>query len=86
MWKETLKFIKRLLCRELYIQNYIKEDGMTKRERDALIERVNGMSEEELKVVSEIIPVELCIARISNELISAKIFREKVENACEVNL
>ena len=59
---------------------------MTKRERDALIERVNGMSEEELQVVSEIIPVELCMARISNELISAKIFREKVENACAANL
>ena len=51
---------------------------MTKRERDALIERVNGMSEEELQVVSEIIPVELCMARISNELISAKTFREKL--------
>lgn len=44
---------------------------MTQAEIEMLKKRINGMSAEELKIVSETIPVELCFNRVGKELQTA---------------
>ena len=48
---------------------------MSNRERKELTERIKGMSQEELLIVSETIPVDLCLARIQKELDKIKATR-----------
>lgn len=50
-------------------------------ERRELIERVKAMSDEELQLVSEIIPVDLCLKRIDAELQKAKQFEKSIKSA-----
>ena len=45
---------------------------MTDRERHELIERIKGMSVEELEVVIDIIPIDICMKRITDEINKAK--------------
>ena len=44
-------------------------------------DRIKSMSHEELVVVAETIPVELCLERMHNELEKAKELKEKIEDA-----
>ena len=50
-------------------------------ERRELIERVKAMSKEELELVAEIIPVDLCLKRIDAELQKAKQFEKSIKSA-----
>lgn len=50
-------------------------------ERRELIERVKAMSREELELVAEIIPVDLCLKRIDSELQKAKEFEKSIKSA-----
>lgn len=52
---------------------------MSNRERKELTERIKGMSQEELLIVSETIPVDLCLARIQKELDKAKSMEESIK-------
>ena len=49
--------------------------------KDELVKRTQAMSEEEMKIVLENIPVELCIKRIEDEIAKHKAFMVAVQNA-----
>lgn len=44
---------------------------------------VNGMSVEELNVIADILPVEICYNRIGRELSKSKVFKIEVATALE---
>ena len=82
---ETLVYWLRLLIDiyqgNLKIDNLVKEtDEMTKKERETFIDVVKGMTAEELELMIDIIPVELCLRRIEKELGKAKNMRETIKN------
>ena len=65
----------------LHIHKVIKEkeiNVMSEIEKNELITRIKGMSKEELEVVADCIPVELCHNRIGKELKKAKILDETI--------
>ena len=45
---------------------------MTKFEEEEFVNRIKGMSRQELEIVADILPIELCMARIQKELDKAK--------------
>lgn len=57
------------------------ENTMTRMEKEEFIERIKGMSQEELELVVEIIPVDMCMARINKELDRLKAFENSVKSA-----
>lgn len=57
------------------------ENTMTRMEKEEFIERIKGMSQEELELVVEIIPVDMCIARVNKELDRLKAFENSVKSA-----
>ena len=59
----------------------IERKSLTEREARELKDRIKSMSHEELVVVAETIPVELCLERMHNELEKAKELKEKIEDA-----
>lgn len=57
------------------------ENTMTRMEKEEFIERIKGMSQEELELVVEIIPVDMCMARVNKELDRLKAFENSVKSA-----
>ena len=57
------------------------ENTMTRMEKEEFIERIKGMSQEELELVVEIIPVDMCMARVNTELDRLKAFENSVKSA-----
>ena len=57
------------------------ESTMTRMEKEEFIERIKGMSQEELELVVEIIPVDMCMARVNKELDRLKAFENSVKSA-----
>lgn len=53
-------------------------------ERKELIQRIKAMSREELELVSELIPVDLCLRRIDGELQKAKRFEESIKSTMNI--
>lgn len=51
---------------------------MEEMEKRELIARINGMSKEELEIVADHIPVELCYNRIGKELKKARMLDESI--------
>lgn len=58
----------------------VEINTMSNRERKELTERIKGMSVEELEIVADTIPVELCLARIQKELDKAKEMENSIKN------
>ena len=58
-----------------------EENTMTRMEKEEFIERIKGMSQEELELVVEIIPVDMCMARVNKELDRLKAFENSVKSA-----
>lgn len=59
-----------------------KERGkneMTRIEKEEFVNRIKGMSQEELELVVEIIPVDLCVARVNKELERLRTFENSVK-------
>ena len=54
------------------------ENTMTRMEKEEFIERIKGMSQEELELVVEIIPVDMCMARVNKVLDRLKAFENSV--------
>ena len=52
---------------------------MSDREKQEFMGVVNAMSEEELEIVADIIPIELCLGRIEKELNKAKDMRDSIK-------
>ena len=60
----------------------MKERGkneMTRIEKEEFVNRIKGMSQEELELVVEIIPVDLCVARVNKELERLRTFENSVK-------
>lgn len=55
-----------------------KKTIMEEMEKRELIARINGMSKEELEIVADHIPVELCYNRIGKELKKARMLDEAI--------
>ena len=58
-----------------------EETMMTQMEIDELIRRVKAMSRDELEIVIDNVPVELCMRRIEKELEKAEAFENRVKLA-----
>ena len=58
-----------------------KNTTMTHMEKEELSRRVKAMSREELEVVLNNIPVELCLMRIEREFDKLKAFEDSVKSA-----
>lgn len=63
---------------EIMKENTKEVDDMSEMEKNELITRIKGMSKEELEVVADCIPVELCHNRIGKELKKAKMLDEAI--------
>lgn len=57
------------------------ETNLTDAAKKKLAERIQGMSQEELEIVADTIPIELCLNRIEKELSRAKDFENLVKKA-----
>lgn len=55
------------------------ENEMTRIEKEEFVNRIKGMSQEELELVVEIIPVDLCVARVNKELERLRTFENSVK-------
>ena len=64
--------------------NKILQDSrkLSAREQKELAERIKAMTPEELAIVVENIPVEMCMARINSALARAAEFERSVKEAC----
>lgn len=58
-----------------------KNPSMTHMEKEELSRRVKAMSKEELEIVVNSIPVELCLMRIEREFDKLKAFEDSVKSA-----
>lgn len=58
-----------------------KNSTMTHMEKEELSRRVKAMSREELEVVLDSIPVELCLMKIEREFDRLKAFEDSVKSA-----
>ena len=54
---------------------------MTNAETKELTERFKAMSKEEMELFMDIVPVEMCMARIQKELDRAKEFEKSIKTA-----
>lgn len=79
-FNEKEKYEKPLIDAERYLESIeecVKEHDpanlkMTKFEEEEFVNRIKGMSRQELEIVADILPIELCMARIQKELDKAK--------------
>lgn len=55
------------------------ENEMTRIEKEEFVNRIKGMSQEELELVVDIIPVDLCVARVNKELERLRTFENSVK-------
>ena len=66
---------------ELKINAIIEETtDMNECEKREFINRVKAMSMEELEIIADILPVELCLGRIHKELDKANQMRDTIKN------
>ena len=62
-------------------ENAHELNRMTKIEKEEFIKRMKGMSREELELVVEIVPIDLCLRRINNEIDRLRTFEDSVKSA-----
>ena len=71
------------------IEEFVKEHDpanlkMTKFEEEEFINRIKGMSRQELEIVADILPIELCMARIQKELDKAKRVEDYIRGTIDI--
>lgn len=59
----------------------VRNEEMTNAETKELTERFKAMSKEEMELFMDIVPVEMCMARIQKELDRAKEFEKSIKTA-----
>lgn len=57
------------------------ENGLSDADKRELTERFQGMSKAEIDIFMDLVPVELCLARIQKELDRAKEFEKTIKSA-----
>lgn len=53
-------------------------------EREEFVSRIKGMSAEEMEIVADLIPIDICMKRIEKELEKAKLFKEAIKEATKI--
>lgn len=53
---------------------------MTKMDKEVFAERIKGMSPEELEQIVELIPVEMCMVKITKELDRLQAFENSIKS------
>lgn len=53
-------------------------------EREEFVSRIKGMSTEEMEIVADLIPIDICMKRIEKELEKAKLFKEAIKEATKI--
>lgn len=71
------------------IEEFVKEHDpanlkMTKVEEEEFINRIKGMSRQELEIVADILPIDLCMARIQKELDKAKRVEDYIRGTIDI--
>lgn len=71
------------------IEEFVKEHDpanlkMNKFEEEEFVNRIKGMSREELEIVADILPIELCMARIQKELDKAKRVEDYIRGTIDI--
>ena len=56
----------------------VTKEQLEKRNEEELINVIKAMSQDELRVIANVIPVELCLERIHSELNAATALRKKL--------
>ena len=83
---ELIKFLRQIKNNDLKL-NRIKGETdkmLNKRDIEELTNRVKGMSDEELEIVVENIPVDLCLKRINDEIEKGRALRKYVTDAMKL--
>lgn len=57
---------------------------MTNAEKEELVNRINGMDQEELELLVETIPLEMCLERIKKEIDKVNKFQESLDEAMSI--
>lgn len=57
---------------------------MTKFEEEEFVNRIKGMSRQEMEIVADILPIELCMARIQKELDKAKRVEDYIRGTIDI--
>ena len=53
-------------------------------EREEFVSRIKGMSTEEMEIVADLIPIDICMKRIEKELEKAKLFKDAIKEATKI--
>ena len=53
---------------------------MSEMERKELIERIKAMDQEELELVVDCLPIDICLARVQKEIGRLRLFEQTVRN------
>lgn len=56
-------------------------NGLTEADKRELTERFRGMSQAEIDIFMDLVPVDMCLARIQKELDRAKEFEQTIKTA-----
>ena len=89
MYEALKDFIYRVLHNKLYLyeilkgENIMTNTNINSHAREELINVIKAMSDEELEIVVDYIPVELCLKKIDKELTKAKEVQMIVAHAFE---
>ena len=76
------KLVNKEVKEQLKTKTEVKKNiTMTHMEKEELSRRVKAMSREELEIVLDSIPVELCLMRIEREFDKLKAFKDSVKSA-----
>lgn len=77
-----MSFVRDLYFGDLKINHIVeeKEENMSNKEVKELRDRIKAMTPEELAIVADNIPVELCMARMHKELDRAKVLEETIQS------
>lgn len=55
--------------------------GMSKLEKEEFVSRIKGMSEEEMNLLVDLIPIDICLERIKREIDKAEVLKNKFKEA-----
>ena len=81
---QLVNFYIRVKGNKLKIDIFERSNIMTNLAREELISRIKGLDEEEMELVVNLIPVDLCLKRIGKELDKLKSVENWVDKASKM--
>lgn len=86
-YREIVNLIRRIIHNDLYLHKYKKENDemLNTRDIEELKGRIQAMTDEELEIVVENIPVDMCLKRINDEINRGKALRKYIDDAVRLS-